>query len=135
MNGLTFLGVRCIVMRLGFNFKEKIMKSQYEIILDVLLETCHSLPSSFLEVLARKISNELIDNNEDLKNENKRLRNLLGKPYKKRIDLENIALKEKITTLEKNLFDNLNPEDWKNRYIKLEKHLKEIENKNDKINE
>ena len=77
-------------------------KCQYEIILDVILEVCDSMPISFSEILARKISNALIDQTEQLKSENNRLRNLLGKPYKRRIDLENIGLKKRIEELEQN---------------------------------
>ena len=77
-------------------------KCQYEIILDVILEACYSMPISFSEILARKISNALIDQTEQLKSENNRLRNLLGKPYKRRIDLENIGLKKRIEELEQN---------------------------------
>ena len=45
-------------------------KCQYEIILDVILEACYSMPISFSEILARKISNALIDQTEQLKSEN-----------------------------------------------------------------
>lgn len=80
-------------------------KCQYEIILDVILEVCYSMPTSFSETLARKISNTLIDEIEYLKSENNRLRNLLGKPYKRRIDLENIGLKKRIEELEQNIIN------------------------------